>query len=325
MSKIKVPSTKELLDAGVHFGHQTRRWHPAMEQHIYAVKKNIHIIDLEQTEKKLKEACEFLYKTASEGGQIIFVGTKRQAREMVEIEAKRCGALYVTERWIGGTISNYAVVKKNMDKLVDYMRKRETGEFGMYTKKERLLIDREIEKLQRNVGGIVGLRSVPAALFIIDARREKTAIREGSSAGVKIAGLVDTNTNPEKIDYVVPGNDDAIKSVALVLKTVGDAIEAGYQEYDKKVAKGKEVPVEAELPTEETLDAVPLKVSGDESFISSEDAGKKLVSDVVIEDSEDVKADVTSDLSEVKAVEEPKKATKKVVKKVTKKVKKTKE
>ncbi len=234
MAKYTVPTTKELLDAGVHFGHQTRRWYPSMEQYIYAVKKNIHIIDLEQTEKLLKNACEFLYDTAAKGGKIIFVGTKRQAREIIEIEAKRCGAFYVSERWLGGTITNFDIIKKNMDKLVDLMRKREAGELDHYTKKERLLIDREIAKLQKAVGGVVGLKKVPDALFIVDAKRERTAVREAGIAKVKIVSLVDTNTDPRGIDYIIPGNDDAIKSIALILKTVADAVEEGYKEYAKK-------------------------------------------------------------------------------------------
>lgn len=233
-TKYKVPKIKGLLDAGVHFGHQTRRWHPAMEKYIYAVKKNIHIFDLEQTERLLNEACDYLYKVSSEGGQIVFVGTKKQAREIVQIEAKRCGAFYVSERWLGGTITNFSIIKKNMDKLVDYMRKREEGEFNHYTKKERLLIDREIERLEKSVGGLVGLSDKPAAIFAVDARRERTAVREANIADVKVVALVDTNTDPQDIDYVIPGNDDAIKSIALIIKAVADSVEAGYKEYAKK-------------------------------------------------------------------------------------------
>ena len=242
MTKYKTPKIEELFDAGVHFGHQLRRWHPKMEPYIYSVNKNIHIIDLEQTDAMLKEACEFLYETAKKGEQIIFVGTKKQAREVVELEAKRCGALYVTERWIGGTITNFKVIKKNIDKLLNLIKRREEGDLAQYTKKERLLIDREIEKLQRDIGGIVGMRGAPGAVFVVDVRREKTSIREAKRSGVPVVALVDTNSDPTDIDYAIPGNDDAIKAIALILKVVSSAVEEGYREYAKtEEAKEKEV------------------------------------------------------------------------------------
>ncbi|MDC0449045.1 30S ribosomal protein S2 [bacterium] len=234
MPKPKTPKIEELFDAGVHYGHQVRRWHPNMEQYIYTAKQNVHIINLELTEKMIEDACDFLYETASKGGTIIFVGTKRQAREIVKLEAKRCGAKYVTERWLGGTITNFRVIKKNVDKLVDMMHKRESGEYEKYTKKERLMIDRDIEKLEKSVGGIVGMDNVPAAVFVVDARREKTAVREATRAKVPVVGLVDTNSDPTNINYVVPGNDDAIKAVALIVKTIADAAEAGYKDFGKK-------------------------------------------------------------------------------------------
>ena len=247
MAKYKLPKIEELLEAGVHYGHQIRRWNPKMEPYIYSVKKNVHIIDLEKTEELLKEACEYLYTCAKEGKQIVFVGTKKQARETVKIEAKRCGAHYVTERWIGGTITNFKVIKKNIDKLINLIRQKETGELEKYTKKERLLIDREIEKLQRNIGGIVNLKATPDVLFVVDAKREKTAIREAKSAGVPVVALIDTNCDPSNIKYVIPGNDDAIKSVALVLKVVADALEHGYKDFD--TAKKEPVVVVADEVT----------------------------------------------------------------------------
>lgn len=237
--KAKLPKVEELLDSGVHFGHQTKRWHPKMEPFIFGVKRNIHIIDLEQTEAQLKKATEFLNEVAARGEQIILVGTKKQAREVVELEAKRSGSMFVIERWVGGTITNYRIIKKNIDKLLTLIKRREEGDLEKYTKKERLLIDREIEKLQKNIGGIVNLKGTPGALFVVDARRERTAIREAKIAGVKVVALVDTNSNPEGIDYVIPGNDDAIKSIAIILKAVADAVESGYQEFAKKSADDK--------------------------------------------------------------------------------------
>lgn len=247
MAKYKVPKIEELLEAGVHFGHQVRRWNPKMEPYIFTARSNIHILDLEQTEEGLKKACEFLYETAKEGGQIVFVGTKKQASELVALEAKRCGALYVTKRWLGGIITNYGVVKATIDKLVDLMAKREAGEFGNYTKKERLLIDRDIDKLQSSIGGLIGLQRSPAALFVIDAKRERTALREAFRHNIPVVALVDTNSDPSNIDYVIPGNDDAIKSAVIILRTVSDAVAAGYKEYAKiEDEENKKVPSDAE-------------------------------------------------------------------------------
>ena len=245
-SKYKTPTIEQLLDAGVHFGHQVKRWHPNMEPYIYTVKRNIHIIDLEQTERLLKEACEFLYETAKKGGKIVFIGTKKQARDIVGIEAKRAGAMYIMERWLGGIITNLAVIKKNnIDKLLELKRKKEKGELAKYTKKERLLIDREIERLERFVGGITMMTAAPDVLFAVDAKREKTAIREAKKAKIPVVALLDTNSDPTEIDYVIPGNDDAIKSIAIIVKAIADAVEQGYADYAKST-KEKEIAAQAE-------------------------------------------------------------------------------
>lgn len=344
MAKYSVPKPKDLLSAGVHFGHQVRRWHPSMAPYIFTAKKNIHVIDLATTEKGLKEACEFLYKTASEGGQIIFVGTKKQAREIIENEAKRCGAFFVSNRWLGGTITNFGIIKKNTAKLTRLIKEREAGEHSHYTKKERLLIDREIAKLTTLVGGIVGLTKIPQAIFVVDARREKTAIREAARANVKVAALVDTNTDPSDVNYVIAGNDDAIKSIALILKTVADAVEAGYKDFEKKSKpEGKEAKKEKDAKkdksakeevAEETVDKT-LKVTGDKSPIVTEKVGKKLVEEVkkgestdapIIEESEEVSKDakekVTTKKETKTKVKESKKEKEKGTKKSEKKSKK---
>ncbi len=231
-------------------GHQLRRWHPNMEPYIFAAKKNIHIVDLEKTDEGLKAATEFLYETAKRGEQIIFVGTKKQAQEIVEIEAKRCGALYVTERWLGGTLTNFSVIKKNSDKLVKLLKQREEGELAKYTKKEQLLIDREIEKLQRFVGGIVTLKGAPSAIFVVDVKREKTAVREAARLETKVVGLVDTNSDPSDVDFVIPGNDDAIKAIAIIVKTVADCVETGYKAFAEDTAKAVEVEAKAKAKEE---------------------------------------------------------------------------
>lgn len=266
-TKYQLPKIEELLNAGVHFGHQLKRWHPKMEQYIYTSKKNIHILDLENTMSGLDEACKVLYETAKKGGQIVFVGTKKQAREIVEIEAKRSGALYVTDRWLGGTFTNYKIIKKNIDKLLTFIKRKETGDLDRYTKKERLMIDREIEKLLKSVGGIVALKGVPEALFIIDVKREKTAIREAVRCGVPVVALVDTNSDPTDVKYVIPGNDDAIKSVALIVKAVADAVEAGYQDFNASKDEPKEV-----LVSESSVEAVEEVVE-----VASKEVKKKTV------------------------------------------------
>lgn len=237
MTKYKLSKIEELFDAGVHFGHQIKRWNPNMEKYIFAQRSGIHIIDLDSSHEGLKSAADFLYEVASKGDQIIFVGTKRQAREIVEVEAKRAGSLFVTERWLGGTITNFDIISKNMTKLTDYLKKREEGEFEKYTKKERLLLDREIQKLQNSVGGIVGFNGKPGAVFVVDSKREKTAVKEANIKGVPVVGLVDTNSDPLVVDYVIPGNDDAIRSIATVVKVVAGAVESGYAEYAKHPPK----------------------------------------------------------------------------------------
>lgn len=291
MSKYKVPKIKELLDAGVHFGHQVRRWHPKMEKYIFTVKNDVHIIDLEKTEEALKNACEYLYNIASEGGQIIFVGTKRQAGDVILAEAQRSGALYVSQRWLGGTITNLAEIKRSVDKYLSLLKRKEQGGFSMYTKKERLLIDRKIEKLKASVGGLVGIKGTPAALFVIDAKREKTAVAEANSYQVGVVALVDTNTNPAGISYLIPGNDDAIKSIVLITKAIADAVEEGYKVYSEKLSKEDKTNKKETTSDKKSISGneTPLKVSMTESSVATETAGKKAVKEVQNkEDSESI-------------------------------------
>lgn len=272
--EFKTPTTAEMLESGVHIGHQARHWNPAMEKYIFAVKSGKHIIDLGSTETNLAKALQALFDISSTGGKVIFVSTKKQAIEVIETEAQRCGALYVTERWLGGTLTNLPVIKRNIKKLLDYKSSREKGEFGKYTKKERLMLDREIEKLERNYGGLTGLNAVPTALFVIDARREKTAIKEANKMKVPVFALVDTNTAPEGVSYVIPGNDDGLRSISLIVKAVADALEAGYAVYAKKLAeKGL---VETPVVVTDSVDT-PVVVSASESPASTQKAGKKAI------------------------------------------------
>jgi len=237
MAKYDIPTIEKMIDAGVHFGHKIKKWHPNMEPYIYTVMKDIHIIDLEKTEDLLKRSCDFLYEQAKAGKTIVFVGTKKQSKEIIKKEAEQCGALYVNERWIGGTITNIVTIRKNLDKLINLIKGREEGEFQKYTKKERLIIDREIEKLQQTYGGIVSMKKEPDVLFIIDSKREKTAVREAVISNIPVVALIDTNADPKKVDYPIPGNDDAIKSVALIVRSVASAVEAGYKDFDKEKDK----------------------------------------------------------------------------------------
>lgn len=242
---VSVPSVDELLMAGVHFGHQARRWHPKMQDYIFDKKQNIHIIDLYKTHDALQAACDFLYQIASQGGKVIFVGTKKQAKEIIELEAKRSGALYMADRWVGGALTNFQTIKKTIDKLKDLTKKKENNELGHYTKKERLLIDREISKLNLTVGGILPMTKVPDVMFVVDVRKEKTAVREAIKLGIPVVALVDTNSDPAGVNYLIPGNDDAIRSIALITKTVANAVEAGYTVYAKNQAA-----IEARLASE---------------------------------------------------------------------------
>ena len=218
---------EELLDAGVHFGHQRRRWHPRMAPFIYTEEKGIHIFDLAQTRNRLITAAKFLHQTAKDGGTIIFVGTKRQAKDIVRTEAERCGAMFITERWLGGLLTNFDSVKINMERLKDLTGKREKGELAHYTKKEQLEIDRKIKKLDLLVGGIQELKELPAAIVLASAKREQTAVREANRKGIPLVAIIDTNADPQPINYPIPGNDDARKSLALLFKILADAVLEG--------------------------------------------------------------------------------------------------
>lgn len=304
---MKVPTINQLFDSGVHIGHQVKRWHPSMGKYIYTAKNGIHIINLEKTVEKLEEATNYLHDVAKKGGKIIFVGTKKQSKDIIELEAKRCGAYYVTERWLGGTMTNLEIVRKSVKKLTDTKKGREAGEFDKYTKKERLLIDRGIEKLEKKVGGLVGLSAKPAALFIIDPKREKTAIREAKNLGVKVVSLIDTNTDTRDIDFLIPGNDDAIKSVAVIVKAIADSIEEGYNDYAKVLVSEDKAATEkkAEKSVEEVKKVEP----------------KKEVKEELKETKKEVeKNKETTEVKKVKKTEKP--VSKKVASKSTKKEKK---
>ena len=226
----KLPSLTEMLNAGMHFGHRTSRWHPKMEPYIFGAKSGVHIIDLEESQRKLEEAFSFVKGVAARGGIVLFVGTKPQAKEVVREEADRCGMPHVTERWLGGTLTNFPQIKKTLKRLKTLKDQREKGELKKYTKKEQLMIDREIEEMEAKMGGIQHVEKLPDAIFIVDVKTEKTALTEASVVGTKVVALCDTNVNPMHVTHVIPGNDDAAKTIALVTKLVADAVKEGKAE-----------------------------------------------------------------------------------------------
>ena len=214
---------EEMLQAGVHFGHQTKYWNPKMENHIFGVRDKIHIINLEHTVEMIKPAMKFIESVAAKNNKILFVGTKRTATDIIKNEAIRCSMPYVNERWLGGMLTNYKTIRSSITRLENLLRQKEDGTFSKLTKKEGLKIQRDIDRLQKSIGGVTEMGGLPDALFIIDVKREAIAVSEASKMGIPIVGIVDSNSNPEGIDYVIPGNDDSIRSIALFTEAVADA------------------------------------------------------------------------------------------------------
>ncbi len=220
-------SMREMLEAGVHFGHQTRYWHPKMAPYIFGARNKIHIINLEKTVPLFEEALNFLSSLAAKKGTILFVGTKRAAQKAIEEEAKRCGMPYVNHRWLGGMLTNYKTVKQSIKRLKELETMREDGTFDRMSKKEALMLSRELAKLERSLGGIKEMKGLPDALFVIDVGHEKIAVREAQTLGIPVVGVVDTNYSPDGVDYIIPGNDDAIRAIQLYVRHAADAILAG--------------------------------------------------------------------------------------------------
>ncbi|MBX6396210.1 MAG: 30S ribosomal protein S2 [Alicyclobacillaceae bacterium] len=222
-------SMKQLLEAGVHFGHQTRRWNPKMQRYIFTERNGIYIIDLQKTVKKVEEAYQFVRSLAAEGKTLLFVGTKKQAQDSVREEAERCGMFYVNQRWLGGTLTNFQTIRKRIERLHELERMEEDGTFEVLPKKEVILLRKEKERLEKFLGGIKGMKELPGALFVIDPRKERIAVSEARKLGIPIVAIVDTNCDPDEIDYVIPGNDDAIRAVKLLTSKMADAVLEGTQ------------------------------------------------------------------------------------------------
>ena len=238
---MSVIAMKQLLEAGVHFGHQTRRWNPKMAEYIFTERNGIYIIDLQKTVKKIENAYEFVRSIAADGGEILFVGTKKQAQETIKEEAIRVGMHYVDARWLGGMLTNFKTIKKRIERLAQLHKMEEDGTFDLLPKKEVIGLRGEMEKLEKYLGGIKEMKKAPAAIFIVDPRKEKIAIAEAKKLNIPIVAIVDTNCDPEDVDYVIPGNDDAIRAVKLVVSTIANAVIEGRE--------GKQ-----ETPEEEEID-----------------------------------------------------------------------
>ncbi len=224
---MSVIAMKQLLEAGVHFGHQTRRWNPKMAEYIFTERNGIYIIDLQKTVKKIEEAYDFIRSIAADGGEILFVGTKKQAQETIKEEAIRVGMHYVDARWLGGMLTNFKTIKKRIERLAQLHKMEEDGTFDLLPKKEVIGLKGEMEKLEKYLGGIKEMKKAPAAIFIVDPRKERIAIAEAKKLNIPIVAIVDTNCDPEDVDYVIPGNDDAIRAVKLVVSTIANAVIEG--------------------------------------------------------------------------------------------------
>lgn len=222
-----VASLQELLEAGVHFGHQVHRWNPKMKPFIWGERNGIYIIDLTKTSQLLDEAYEFMKKAAAQGKKIVFVGTKRQASDIVEEEARRCGAYFINKRWLGGTLTNFETIRTRINKLRELEDMRDNGHFDRLGKKEVAVLTRQLNKLERSLGGIKEMRGMPDVLFVVDQRREMIAVQEATKIGIPIVGIIDTNCSPENINYVIPGNDDATRSIRLITHKMAEAIIEG--------------------------------------------------------------------------------------------------
>ena len=220
---------KELLEAGVHFGHQTRRWNPKMKPYIFGARNGIHIIDLQKTVKLFRTAYDFTVKTVSDGYPVLFVGTKKQAHDSIVEESERCGMFYVVNRWLGGTLTNFQTLKRSISRFKELDAMKQDGSINRYTKKEALKMEKELVKLERNLGGIKDMDELPGAVFVVDPKRERIAVREARKLGIPVVGIGDTNCDPDELDFIIPGNDDAIRAIRLVCSKIANAVHRGSQ------------------------------------------------------------------------------------------------
>ncbi|MBR0350944.1 MAG: 30S ribosomal protein S2 [Clostridia bacterium] len=257
-----VVAMKQLLEAGVHFGHQTRRWDPRMAEYIFQARNGIHIIDLQKSSKKLDEAYYFVKSQVEEGKTVLFVGTKKQAQECMKDAAIKCGMYYIDQRWLGGMLTNFDTIQKRIKRLKDLETMQEDGTFDVLPKKEVILLKKEMEKLEKNLGGIKEMDKLPGVIFLVDPKKERIAILEARKLNIPVVGLVDTNCNPEDVDYVIPGNDDAIRAVKLIADCIADAVIEGNQ--------GESFEVVEEQPVEEEIESMEQVVAAEEEAETEE-------------------------------------------------------
>ena len=242
---MSVISMKQLLEAGVHFGHQTRRWNPKMAPYIYTERNGIYIIDLQKSVGKVDEAYKAISDIVADGGSVLFVGTKKQAQEAIKTEAERCGMYYVNERWLGGMLTNFKTIQSRIAKLKAIEAMQEDGTFDVLPKKEVIKLKKELDKLEKNLGGIKNMKKIPDAIFVVDPKKERICIQESHTLGIPLIGIADTNCDPEELDYVIPGNDDAIRAVKLIVSKMADAVVEAKQGEAEEVAAEAEETVEA--------------------------------------------------------------------------------
>lgn len=305
-------SLEDMLQAGVHFGHQTKYWNPKMKPYIFGIRNKIHIINLEETVVMIKPALKFIESVAQKNNKVLFVGTKRTAGKIIKDEATRCSMPYVNERWLGGMLTNYKTIRSSIKRLEDLLRQKEDGTFAKITKKEGLKIQRDIDRLQKSIGGITEMGGLPDALFVIDVNRESIAISEASKMGIPIVGIVDSNSNPEGVDYVVPGNDDSIRSIALFARAFSDACLSGLESAtglkqdipesgpsitrkidspksnSKKSADVSQVPEPVKTPEETSKESEPPISIEDEKKLTKEASEENAIKDLPKEDVEEV-------------------------------------
>jgi small subunit ribosomal protein S2 len=298
-------SMKSLLESGVHFGHRTHKWHPAMKPYIFTERNGIHIIDLQKTVKAVDQAYNMVRDSVAEGGMVLFVGTKRQAQETIQTEATRAGMPYVTNRWLGGMLTNWRTIRARINELERLERMRDTGDFGRITKKEALILSREIERLEILLGGIRTMTRLPDLVFVVDVMREATAIHEANILGIPVIGIVDTNCDPRNVDYVIPSNDDAIRAIKLMVSTVADAVIEGKALRKEEIVEEEEAirtamraaPEERELSDEELLgEATLAKLSG--RLAEAEDLDEVYAEDIEAEVASQARAESTTDEAE---------------------------
>ena len=251
---MSVISMKQLLEAGVHFGHQTRRWNPKMAPYIYTERNSIHIIDLQKTVGMIDDAYNAVVNIVADGGTILFVGTKKQAQDAIQSEAERCGMFYVNQRWLGGMLTNFKTIQSRIARLHEIERMSEDGTFEVLPKKEVAALQKEWDKLEKNLGGIKNMKHIPDAIFVVDPKKEKICVQEARTLGVTLIGIADTNSDPEELDYVIPGNDDAIRAVKLIVGKMADAVLEAKQGEQLTDTTVEEAPAEEAAPAEENTE-----------------------------------------------------------------------